>query len=63
MVMSIPIGDMVIDKRMSGDYEVTEHIGHGKVRAERFDGKVKTFNVNDLECIDADDGLWQEMES
>lgn len=56
------IGDTIIGKT-GRVYEVTD-IGFEKIKAKSAQKprRIKTFLWADLECIDRDDGLWQEYE-
>jgi hypothetical protein len=40
-----------------------EEKGYDEVKARSTESpkRLKTFEAADLECVDADDGLWQEM--
>ena len=60
--MNIRTGDIVISKHGIA-YEV-EDIGLQSVDCFEIDhpSRHKSFDHGDLSCVDADDGLWQEME-
>lgn len=55
-------GDTIIPAEGHWYYEVEEHEGE-TVTAISTDGRStrRTFQANRLECVDQDDGLWQEM--
>jgi hypothetical protein len=52
------IGDTILDGTMTPH----EALGHGKnhVVGQLSNGKVRRFRLADLECIDHNEGLWQE---
>lgn len=53
-------GDTIIPKSMDDEFTVFYH-DHDTVKARNGRGKVRHFQKDDLECVDHDDGLWQEM--
>lgn len=59
-IRCMKIGDQIIGVDMQSTYTVEEK-DHDTVKARRTEG-LKTFKAEDLECVDADDGLWQEMQ-
>jgi hypothetical protein len=61
-IRSMRAGDTIIGADMQSTYVVEEKDGD-KVRARKTDPpkRLKTFKAEDLECVDLDDGLWQEM--
>lgn len=55
------VGDTIISTR-GYEFKVVSHDSE-QVRAKNVRSKKNvTFKKRDLECIDHDDGLWQEME-
>lgn len=63
-IRSMRTGDTIIGKD-GRTYEVeTKSLVEGKVKARSTNPpkRLKTFKAEDLECVDLDDGLWQEME-
>lgn len=61
-IRGMRIGDTIIGVDMQSTYTVEEK-GHDTVKARSTEKpkRLKTFKAADLECVDADDGLWQEM--
>jgi hypothetical protein len=61
-IRSMRTGDTIIGKD-GQTYEVKEK-GYDKVKARSTNPpkRLKTFKAEDLECVDLDDGLWQETE-
>lgn len=55
------VGDTIIGADMLSTYTVEEK-DHDSVKARRAEKpkRLKTFNAEDLFCVDLDDGLWQE---
>ena len=55
------VGDTIIGADMLSTYTVEEK-DHDSVKARRTEKpkRLKTFNADDLFCVDQDDGLWQE---
>lgn len=60
--MNIRTGDVIISKNGLA-YEVDE-VGHEAIRAIAIEPprRRRSFTLADLFCVDANDGLWQEME-
>lgn len=56
------VGDTIIGVDMQSTY-IVEEKDHDTVKARRTEKpkRLKTFMAADLECVDSDDGLWQEM--
>lgn len=53
-------GDTIIPKSMDDEFIVQRH-DHETATAKNGRGQVRDFQKDDLECVDPDDGLWQEM--
>lgn len=53
-------GDTIIPKSMDDEFRVIQH-DHETVSAVNGRGIVRDFHRDSLECVDPDDGLWQEM--
>lgn len=63
-IRSMRTGDTIIGKDMLSTYTVEEKdFDTVKARSTEKPKRIKTFKAEDLECVDLDDGLWQEMES
>lgn len=57
------LGDKIIGKDMRSTYTVEEKgIDSVKARSDEPPRRLKTFRADELECVDQDDGLWQQME-
>lgn len=56
------IGDTIIGADMQSTYTVEEKdFDTVRARGNEKPKRLKTFKAEDLECVDHDDGLWQEM--
>ena len=61
-IRNMRIGDTIIGVDMLSTYTVEEKdYDEVKARSTESPKRLKTFKAAELECVDADDGLWQEM--
>ncbi len=61
-IRNMRVGDTIIGVDMQSIYTVEEKDDVTvKARSDDPLKHLKTFKAEDLMCVDADDGLWQEM--
>jgi hypothetical protein len=63
-IRGMRVGDSIFAKDASAVW-IVEEVGFDKVEVYDRDrpSVKKTISSDDLECVDAEDGIWQEMES
>lgn len=62
-IRGMRVGDTIIGVDMQSTYTVEEKDDVTvKARSDDPPRRLKKFKAEDLMCVDADDGLWQEME-
>jgi len=62
-IRSMRLGDTIVSTR--GEAFEVEEKDYDRVKARRVTAphRLRTFHAERLECVDHDDGLWQEMEA